>query len=172
MAPFYTDFLYFFYMRTIRKSYLISRKSNFICNFVPIEIIKMKKKILLVLIPFVLIACHESLEDRAAREAKEYTEKYCPTPVNNSTRTDSVIFDKATRTYHYYCTLTGIMDSAVIINKNKSKINDGLLQSITKSTNIKAYKEAGFNFAYTCRSQKNPRLILFEGMYTQKDYDK
>ena len=57
-------------------------------------------------------------------------------------------------------------------NKNKSKINDGLLQSITKSTNIKAYKEAGFNFAYTCRSQKNPRLILFEGMYTQKDYDK
>ena len=155
MAPFYTDFLYFFYMRTIRKSYLISRKSNFICNFVPIEIIKMKKKILLVLIPFVLIACHESLEDRAAREAKEYTEKYCPTPVNNFTRTDSVVFDKATRTYHYYCT-----------------INDGLLQSITKSTNIKAYKEAGFNFAYTCRSQKNPRLILFEGMYTQKDYDK
>ena len=125
----------------------------------PIEIIKMKKKILLVLIPFVLIA-------------KEYTEKYCPTPVNNFTRTDSVVFDKATRTYHYYCTLTGIMDSAVIINKNKSKINDGLLQSITKSTNIKAYKEAGFNFAYTCRSQKNPRLILFEGMYTQKDYDK
>jgi len=26
-------------------------------------------------------ACHEDLADRAAREAKEFTEKNCPTPV-------------------------------------------------------------------------------------------
>lgn len=28
-----------------------------------------------------LVSCGESLEDRAAREAKEFTEKFCPTPV-------------------------------------------------------------------------------------------
>lgn len=131
---------------------------------------EMKKIILFALFAFVQTACHESLEDRAAREAKEYTEKYCPTPVNNFTRTDSVVFDKATRTYHYYCTLMGRVDDAEIINKNKSKINEGLRQSIVESTSIKAYKEAGFHFTYTCRSQKNPQLVLFESTYTKKDY--
>ena len=33
-----------------------------------------------------LVSCTESLEDKAAREAKEYTEKYCPTPYVNDAR--------------------------------------------------------------------------------------
>ena len=56
--------------------------------------------------------------------------------------------------------------------KNRKKINDALLKSLAESTNIKAYNEAGFRFAYTCHSEKNPKLILFEGVYTQKDYYK
>ena len=39
-----------------------------------------------------LSGCHENMEKRAQREAREYTEKYCPTPVQNFTRTDSVVF--------------------------------------------------------------------------------
>ncbi len=132
----------------------------------------MKKILIAFITTFALTACHESLEDKAAREAKEYTEKYCPTPVYNFTRTDSVEFDKSTKTYHYYCTLTDKMDDPVIIGKNRKKINDALLKSLAESTNIKAYNEAGFRFAYTCHSEKNPKLILFEGVYTQKDYYK
>lgn len=44
-----------------------------------------------------LCSCHENLEKRAQREAREYTEKYCPTPVQNYTRTDSVTFDIKTK---------------------------------------------------------------------------
>jgi len=31
-------------------------------------------------------SCHRSLEDRAAQECKEYTEKKCPTPVVDNVR--------------------------------------------------------------------------------------
>ena len=38
-----------------------------------------------------LSACRNSLEERAAQECKEYTEKKCPTPVVNDTRMDSMV---------------------------------------------------------------------------------
>ena len=41
----------------------------------------MKKKLIYIgIFASLLVSCTESLEDKAAREAKEYTEKYCPTP--------------------------------------------------------------------------------------------
>ena len=132
----------------------------------------MKRIFVIACCAILLTSCHENLEDRAAREAKEYTEKFCPTPVNNFTRTDSVVFEKDTKTYHYYCTLTGLMDNLDKITMHQKEIHDALAKSIKESTNINAYKEAGFNFEYTCRSEKNSKLILFQAIYSSKDYNK
>lgn len=128
--------------------------------------------ILAVAFIFLLASCHESLADRAVREAKEYTQRYCPTPVNNFTRTDSIVFDKTTNTYIYYCTLTDKMDDAEVINAHKTEIKDALLKSIISSTNITVFKNAGFNFAYICRSQTDPKVVLFDATYTKKDYNR
>lgn len=130
----------------------------------------MKKSVVLLLGIIAFASCHENLEDRAAREAKEYTEKYCPTPDENFTRTDSVVFEKSTKTYRYYCTLTEIMDDAQIINQNKATLHTQLAKSLAESTNIKAYKDAGFNFGYTCHSEKNPQVVLYEDVFTKEDY--
>ena len=48
-----------------------------------------------------LMCCQESLEDRAAKECKEYTQKHCPTPVVSDTRMDSMVYEPDTRTIHY-----------------------------------------------------------------------
>ena len=130
----------------------------------------MREIILLLAAIITLTACHESLEDRAAREAAEYTAKYCPTPVSNYTRTDSVLFYKATRTYTYYCTLTDKMDDPSIINQYRQVLHDQILASIRQSTNIKAYKDAGFIFCYICHSQKNPRQVLYTDKFPPKEY--
>lgn len=130
----------------------------------------MKKFIVIFISVFMFSACHESLEDRAAREAKEYTQRYCPTPVNNFSRTDSVVFEKSTRIYHYYCTFSGKMDDKRIITLNRAEIHNDLLKGLKESTDIKAYKEAGFNFQYTCHSAKTPSQILYEDTFTVKDY--
>ena len=117
-----------------------------------------------------LSGCQESLEKRALREAREYTERYCPTPVQNYTRTDSVVFDLASHTYHYYCSVVGDLDDAKIFGLNQKKIDGALLQSVRENTSFLAYKKEGFSFAWTLRSGKNPKVVYFNRKYTTKDY--
>ena len=132
----------------------------------------MKKTAYIILTILFFLSCHESIEERAAREAREYTEKFCPTPVVNYTRTDSVTFNKTTKTYNYYCSVTDMMDDQNIINKNHNNIKDGLLKGIMQNTEIRTYKKAGFTFAYTLYSSSRPGLILFKATYTPQDYNK
>lgn len=113
-------------------------------------------------IPFLLYSCAESMEERAAREAKDYTRKFCPTPFINNIRTDSITFNERTKTYTYYCTFGNILDNPEIIEANRSKIEKILMASIQESTSMKPYIEAGFHFKYICRSEKNSDKTLIE----------
>ena len=116
-----------------------------------------------------LVSCGESLEDRAAREAKEFTEKFCPTPVQNDESTDSLTFDKHTKTYTYYRTLSGPADNAPVINANRAKLVATLLEALKNDPGSKKYKEADFNFHFVYRS-KSSGNILFETTLGNKDY--
>lgn len=118
-----------------------------------------------------LCGCHESLEKRAQREAREYTEKYCPTPVQNYTRTDSVTFDVNTRTYHYYCSVTGELDNRKVFDLNRQKLADQLLASVKENTGFRIYKKEGFAFQWTLRSGSNPSEIYFDKKFTPKEYN-
>lgn len=131
----------------------------------------MKKLALIIMSLFMLTACQKSIEERAEEEARAYTEKYCPTPVYNNTRTDSLIFTRADRTFIYYCSLTGALDSLEIINQFRSDLHDGLLKSIRESTQLKLYKDAGFNFRYIIRSEKSPETVLFESTFKPEEYN-
>ena len=117
-----------------------------------------------------LMSCHENLEDRCVREAKEYTEKYCPTPVVNSTRTDSVTFDKATKTYKYFCSFVDELDNPEIVKRNSQKLHSLLIKEIKDNTSIKKLKEANYNFAYIIHSSKNPNKVLYQQTIRVKDY--
>ena len=118
-----------------------------------------------------ITACQKSIEERAEEEARTYTEKYCPTPVYNNTRTDSLAFDRAERTFTYYCSLTGVLDSAEVIEQFRNDLQDGLLKSIRESTQLKLYKDEGFNFRYILHSEKKPEQILFESTFKPEDYN-
>ena len=119
-------------------------------------------QIITMLIIVLASTCQESLEEKAARDAAEYTRKYCPTPVINYTRTDSVSFNKTTHVYTYYCTFSGIMDNKDIISQHHTEITQMLAKAIKESTNLKPYVQAGFKFRYVCRSEKNPKNVLLQ----------
>ena len=121
---------------------------------------------------FLLCGCHESLEKRAEREAREYTEKYCPTPVQNYTRTDSVAFDMTSKTYHYYCSITGALDDKKIFDLNRQKLTDMLLANVKENTSFRAYKKEGFAFQWTLRSDRDKRIVYYDRRFTAKDYNK
>lgn len=105
-------------------------------------------------------SCWESLEDRAERESREYTLKFCPTPPENGVISDSLVFDKKTKTQYYYITFTGDIDNAEAIAMHMDKLKQGLCEQVRSNPRNQAYKDAGFNFAYVCRSQKTGKVIL------------
>ena len=110
------------------------------------------------------------MEDRAAQECKEYTEKKCPTPVVDNVRLDSMVFESTTRTIHYYNTLVGTADNRLVIDKQQGKLRQALKEGLRSDAGTKAYKDAGFNFQYTYHSEKKPSEVLFDATYTTKDY--
>ena len=132
----------------------------------------MRNTLLLFVAAALMVSCHESLEKRAQREAREYTEKNCPTPVLNYMRTDSVVFETNTRTYHYYLSVMNDLDDAKIFELNRKLIVDNFMKQVDESTSLRAYKQEGFNFAWTLRSGKDPKVTYYEKVYTPKEYNK
>ena len=130
----------------------------------------MKKGIILLVGVAMLTACHESLEERAEREAKEFTEKNCPTPVRENTRTDSLTYDKESRTIGYWYTLCGQADNAEAIEADKEKLVGILRNELKASTQMKAYMDAGFGIRYVYHSEKNPQQVLLDVVFSEKDY--
>lgn len=119
-----------------------------------------------------LCGCHESMEQRAQREAREFTKKYCPTPVQNNFRTDSVAFEMDTKTYHYYCSAVGDLDNVKVFDIHREKIAEILLTNIRESTSFRPYMKEGFAFQWTLRSDKDNKKVYFDRRYTPKDYNK
>lgn len=131
----------------------------------------MKKKILvLALAALSLTGCHRTnLEDLAAKSAADYTERYCPTPVQDYQRTDSVGFDRATHTFSYYYTISGKIDDPEVIAKGRKQIIGSIRSSLNENTSMKEFKQAGYNFHYVFRSQKSGN-VLIDKTFTKKDY--
>lgn len=130
----------------------------------------MKKYLLFLALAFVVVSCQKSIEERAAEEAEEYTTKLCPTPVVNYARTDSLVFDKETRTFITYNTLVDKLDNQMVISTNKTEIEKVFLDNVRNSTELKAYKDADFNFRFVGRSGSNPSTILYDYTFEPKDY--
>ena len=128
----------------------------------------MKKYWLLGVIAILFTACQESLEDKCERDAKDYTRKQCPTAIDKNTIIDSLTFERATHTIHYYYRLTGVADEEKLLNEIDA-VNT-LKKSLKNATVVKTYKDAKYRFAYTYRSDKDPNKILLDVVFTDKDY--
>ena len=126
----------------------------------------MKKKLIYIAVLVSLLAsCTESLEDKATREAKEYTEKYCPTPYVNDSRTDSATFDKSTKTYVYYISLRNKADNKQVIEANKDKLHKIQKEALDNNPGLKKYKEEHFTFRFVYHSAKNPKEVLLDDVF-------
>ena len=125
----------------------------------------MKKLIYITFLAALVSSCTESLEDKAAREAKEYTEKYCPTPYINDSRTDSASFEKTSRVCTYYITLRNKADNKQAIDANKQKLHKLQKEALDNNPGLKKYKEAHFTFRFVYHSAKNPQQVLLDDTF-------
>ena len=130
----------------------------------------MKKLFVFALAAITFNACQESLDQKAAQEAKLYTQKNCPAQISENLTMDSLTFEAGSHTLHYYYTLSGNADSVGLLNKDDAR--QALLTELKNTTTMMAYKNAGFSFSYTYHSKKNPKTILFDTTFSEKDYKK
>ena len=128
----------------------------------------MKKFWILAAFCTLLVGCRESLEDRCAREAKEYTVKKCPYKMDDNITMDSMTFERDTHTLHYYYTLTGFADRDSVMEEVDAV--GALKEDLRNSTTLRVYKENKYRFAYTYHSEKDPKKIRLEVVFTDKDY--
>ena len=128
----------------------------------------MKKSFLFVLTAILFAACQESLEDKCEREAKEFTRKNCPAMIAQEIMMDSMTFERATHTIHYYYKLTGQSDRSDAYNMEEAA--KMLKEGLKNTTSVQTYKNEGYNFTYTYRSEKDPKTIWLEVKLSKKDY--
>ena len=128
----------------------------------------MKKVILFVLAVLTLGACQESLEDKCARECEEFTKRKCPSAVAQDMIVDSMSFERASHTIQYYYKLTGASDRADAYQKDEAR--NLLKNALKNTTQVMAYKEAGYSFRYIYYSEKNPQTVYLDILLTEKDY--
>ena len=128
----------------------------------------MKKFWIISAFALLFASCQESLEDRCAREAQEYTRKNCPIPMDSNTTLDSLTFERSTHTLHYHYKLTGVADQDSIVKKIDAV--NVLKKELKNTTTLKLYKDNHYRFAYTFRSEKDPEKILIDVVFTDKDY--
>ena len=123
----------------------------------------MKKLLLATIAILGLSGCFESMEDRATREAQEYTEKNCPTPPNNNAILDSLTFDKPTLTFCHHQKLIGPADvDASIFESKRLQMHQGLVHEVRGNLNYKIYIEEGYHFAFLCRSGSTGEVLFVD----------
>ena len=130
------------------------------------------KTLFLPLTLFVMLtmqSCHESFEERAERECKEFTERNCPQQLGNGVIYDSLTFDTPTHTVHHHYSVTGQADNARAFDKHKDELRKAELEGIRRDISSQKYKEAGYNFAITIRSKRNPKEVYFHTVFTSKE---
>ncbi|MBP5340717.1 MAG: lipoprotein [Prevotella sp.] len=129
----------------------------------------MRKTIILLAATLVLAACQETLEERAAREAREVTEAKCPMPIGDNMFLDSVVFDIPSRTQSQYFRFTGESDNDSVVTF-LSDAKNVLVKELKNTPNYKALMKAGVNFHYVYRSTNNPQKVYLETTITPEDY--
>ncbi|MCF0208195.1 MAG: hypothetical protein HUK07_01990 [Bacteroidaceae bacterium] len=112
-------------------------------------------------------SCAETLEERADREAKEFTKKNCPAPVSREVAIDSMTFSQASKTFNYYYSISPKYDTKELDIK---KTEEMLLRELRIQTNLIKYKQAGFSFRYIYYALKNPKKHVIDITFKKEDY--
>ncbi len=114
-------------------------------------------------------ACQESLEERAAREAREVTENKCPMPVGDNMMLDSIVFDIPTLTQSQYFRFIGDNDndSVVYALQDAKRI---LVAELKSTPTYRSLMNKGVSFRYVYRSNKNPEKTYLDITLTKEDY--
>lgn len=115
-----------------------------------------------------LTACQESLEERAAREARELTETKCPMPIDDNIMLDSVVFDIPSLTQTQYFCVFNALDNDSLFELTDSRAL--LIAELKNSPSYRPLMERGVSFRYVYQSRKRAGHVLLDMTLRPEDY--
>lgn len=132
----------------------------------------MKNILLLATALLLLTSCQESLEERAAREAREVTESKCPMPIGDNMYLDSIVFDIPTLTQTQYFRFTGNSDNDSTVENivSNNDLKGTLVKELKNTPSYKALMNKGISFRYIYGSTAEPEKTYIDITVTKEDY--
>ena len=129
--------------------------------------------LLLVLTSVILLSsCQEKKADFFERDAREYTEKYCPQPCGDGITTlDSIVYEKegvGTLKMFYSLTMTDAEHEKMM--NVLGELGDANLSILRSSVILAKHKEAGMDFKYIYYDTNHGGKVA-EYHFTKKDYE-
>lgn len=132
----------------------------------------MKNILLFATALLLLSSCQESLEEKAAREAREVTESKCPMPIGDNMYLDSIVFDIPTLTQTQYFRFTGNSDNDSTVEKiiKNNDLKGTLVQELKNTPSYKALINKGITFRYIYGSTADTQKTYIDITVTKEDY--
>ena len=132
----------------------------------------MKKIVLFTTALLLLTACQESLEEKAAREARGGTESKCPMPIGDNMYLDSIVFDIPTLTQTQYFRFTGNSDNDSTVENivSNNDLKGTLVKELKNTPSYKALMNKGISFRYIYGSTAEPEKTYIDITVTKEDY--
>ena len=132
----------------------------------------MKNILLFATALLLLTSCQESLEERAAREAREVTESKCPMPIGDNMYLDSIVFDIPTLTQTQYFRFTGNSDNDSTVEDivSNNDLKGTLVKELKNTPSYKALMNKGISFRYIYGSTAEPEKTYIDITVTKEDY--
>lgn len=132
----------------------------------------MKNILLFATALLLLTSCQESLEERAAREAREVTESKCPMPIGDNMYLDSIVFDIPTLTQTQYFRFTGNSDNDSTVENivNNNDLKGTLVKELKNTPSYKALMNKGISFRYIYGSTAEPEKTYIDITVKKEDY--
>lgn len=121
---------------------------------------------------FATASCQKSFDERLSEDAKEYTEKHCPSIIEPGQLLDSITYDPATRTLHQWHTFIGPLDTdeaRQAIQQNPDALRNRIREHLCSDTKWQTCKEEGIVFLYHYRSKETGTELLTVRLTTE-DY--
>ncbi|UKK61066.1 hypothetical protein L6468_08610 [Prevotella communis] len=132
----------------------------------------MKNILLFATALLLLTSCQESLEEKAAREAREVTESKCPMPIGDNMYLDSIVFDIPTLTQTQYFRFTGNSDNDSTVENivSNNDLKGTLVKELKNTPSYKALMNKGISFRYIYGSTAEPEKTYIDITVTKEDY--
>lgn len=132
----------------------------------------MKNILLFATALLLLTSCQESLEEKAAREAREVTESKCPMPIGDNMYLDSIVFDIPTLTQTQYFRFTGNSDNDSTVENivSNNDLKGTLVKELKNTPSYKALMNKGISFRYIYGSTSEPEKTYIDITVTKEDY--